>query len=129
MVTLGVSEPLFPHVQSAHRSTACPEMRQDQNVKDLHWEGDSCKFLVTGGGHPVGEVGSGWLILGPQESEADLGCRASGLACKALPAPPATLPDCCSKPASTLTARPSPAPPCTRPHSVGRRRWFGCCWM
>lgn len=129
VATLGVSESLFPHVQHTYHSTACPGMRRDQNVKDLHREGDSHKFLVTGGGHPVGEVGSGWLILGPQESEADSGCQASGLPCKALPAPSAAPPDCCSKPASTLTARPSLAPPCMKPRSVGRRRWFGYCWM
>lgn len=43
-------------------------MRRDQSVKGSHREGDSRKFPITGRGHPVrevvGEVGSGWLILG-----------------------------------------------------------------
>ena len=95
------------------------------SVKGSNREGHSRKFPITGGSHPVrevvGEVRSGWLVLGLQESEADSGCWATGLPCKALPAPPAAPPDCCSKPASTLTARPSLAPPCTMPRYAGRR--------
>lgn len=112
-----------------HHSTACPGMRRDQNVKDLHREGDSHKFLVTGGGHPVGEVGPVGSFWAPRSQRPHSGCQASGLRARPclLPLPPP--PDCCSKPASTLTARPSLAPPCMKLRSVGRRRWFataGC---
>lgn len=77
------------------------------------------------------EVVQGWLILGPLGIGAQLGGAGLEGSYKPSYKPyllPGFLPDSSSKLALTLTARPSPARPCTRLHSVGRQKWFGCCW-